>query len=143
MMLNGSEMMVIMMSIHNEDVDIGQVFLAFVKFSDQQNGQGKLRPVVAFKDPEDDRLYAFKVTSRIDNKINHKYGYLMMDWKEAGLHKPSIIKCNRENVYDIEPMNIMKKLGNITERDLTGLLIKTIKVRQMEYRKNLSNEFER
>lgn len=113
----------------------GDVFYAYVRYVDDEK-KGKERPIVAIKSEEDDNWKAFKITSQIDKKINHKYGYLMEDWEHTGLTKPSIIKCNREDVYDIEPENIIQKIGDLTERDLKGLLIKTIRVREIEYRRD-------
>lgn len=140
--------------IQNKDVETlkkeeiqfndGDIFYAYVRFyEDEKNG--KERPIVAMKNEEDDTWKAFKITSRIEKKMNHKYGYLMEDWEQSGLTKPSIIKCDREGTFDIEPDKIIRKIGDLTERDLRGLLIKTIKVREIEYRreKQKARELER
>lgn len=123
-------------------VEEGQVFLAYIKFKDKKGG--KERPIIIMKDPETDKLLAFKVTSRIDKKLNHKYGYLVEDWKEAGFLKPSIIKCNREDVYELDTKTIIRKVGELSNRDLKGLLVKMAKVREIEYRRDLrrKNEYE-
>lgn len=117
-----------------EEIEVGEVFFAYVRFY-QDEERGKERPVVAFKDPEDDSWKAFKVTGRIEKKLNHKYGYLLADWKEAGLQRPSIVKCNREDIVDIYPEDITKRLGRLTEQDLKGLFMKHLKVRDIEYRR--------
>lgn len=103
------------------------------------------RPIVAFKDPEYEKLYAFQVTSQIDKKANHKYGYLVDDRKYAGFRKPSIIKCNRENICELESLKILKKIGHLSPKDLHGLLVKLVKVNRMEYRRDREkiNQLER
>lgn len=42
---------------------------------------------------------------------------------------PSIIKCNIE---EIEPIHIRKKIGEISECDMRGLLVNLIKVCELE-----------
>lgn len=118
-----------------ENADEGQVFLAYVGYKDKSGG--KERTIIAMKDYETERWLAFKVTSKVEKKMNHKYGYLVEDWKEAGFIVPSIIKCNREDIYDLKPQHIIKKVGELTNRDLKGLLIKTVKVREIEYKRDL------
>lgn len=122
----------------NNNLDTGQCFVAYIKFSfdDPHDStgkvKGKFRPVVIFHDLEDDQFYACKVTSKIDNPQNKKYGYTIQDWKEAGFHKPSIVKCNKEEIYEIEPLSFKKKIGTLSDRDVKGLLIKMIKTRHRE-----------
>lgn len=113
----------------------GEVFYAFMRYKDHEDGIGKDCPVVALKDPETETWQALKITSQIDKKLNHKYGYLMEDWEQSGLTSPSIIKCNIEDIEEINPSYIRKKIGELTHRDLTGLLVKLIKVRQVEYQR--------
>lgn len=126
-----------------ENVDDGQVFLAYMRYKDKLGG--KERPIIAMKDSETEIWLAFKVTSRIEKKLNHKYGYLVEDWQEAGFKIPSIIKCNREDIQDLEPKNIIRKVGELTNRDLKGLLIKTVKIREIEYKRDFrkNQEYER
>ncbi|MEG0291018.1 MAG: hypothetical protein RR941_06350 [Erysipelotrichaceae bacterium] len=86
---------------------VGDIFYAYVRFAEDEQ-KGKERPIVAMKS-EDDTWKAFKITSRIEKRLNHKYGYMMEDWEKSGLTKPSIIKCDRESIFDIEPERIIKK----------------------------------
>lgn len=130
------------MSQRNNKYETGQIYIAFIKF-EESNRKGKMRPVAIFQSPEDNKLYACKITSQIDKKMNQKYGYLVKDWRLAGLTKPSIIKCNRSETYEIEPLNIRRKIGTLSNQDIKGMLIKMIKVQQMERRKEKRNEQER
>lgn len=59
----------------------------------------------------------------------------MEDWEQSGLTSPAIIKCNIEDIEEINRSYIRKKIGELTHRDLTGLLVKLIKVRQVEYQR--------
>lgn len=124
----------------NNSVNEGQVFLAYMRYRDKKGG--KERPIIALKDPEEENWLAFLVTSRIDKKVNHKYGYLVEDWKEAGFNKPSIIKCNREDIHELKHNNIFRKVGELSNRDLKGLLIKMAQVRRREYRRDIKKENE-
>ncbi|MCT6922831.1 type II toxin-antitoxin system PemK/MazF family toxin [Metasolibacillus sp.] len=128
----------------NDTYQDGDIFYAYVHFAEDVE-QGKERPIVAMKDQDTDTWKAFKITSQIGKKLNHKYGYLMEDWAESGLTKPSIIKCDRESIYNIDPNNIIKKIGDLTEQDLKGLLMKIVTVREIEYRRERQkiNEAER
>ncbi|MEC1177248.1 type II toxin-antitoxin system PemK/MazF family toxin [Metasolibacillus meyeri] len=128
-----------------EDVySTGEVFYAYFRF-DEGGEKGKHRPIVAMRNEEDETWKALKVTSRIAKKINHKYGYLLKHWEEVGLERPSIVKCNREDIIDIDPQNIVKKLGDLSEADLKGLFVKLLKVKDIEYRRDQQkiNEIER
>lgn len=123
-----------MKTIDPEELRGGEVFFAFMRYNDDK-ARGKLRPIVAIKDPEDETWRALKVTSRLDKKLNHKYGYLLTDWKEAGLSEPSIVKCNREDIQELDPRNIRNRRGELTRRDMAGLLSKLLRVREIEYRR--------
>ncbi|MCM3796440.1 hypothetical protein [Priestia megaterium] len=81
---------------------------------------------------EEDKLYAFPVTSQIDKLFNKKYGYKVKDLDVAGFSKESVIQYHSSNLKEIKPENIKRQLGNLSGRDVTGLLIKLLQVRQME-----------
>lgn len=131
--------------MNNDLYQSGECFLAYVNFNEKKGG--KVRPVVLIYDNEENQFYAFSVTSQINKPKNQKYGYIVKDWKEAGLDKPSIIKCNKEDMYKAKkPFQLIKKIGNLTIRDLEGFLIKQIKIRFMENQRisrKKQNEYER
>lgn len=111
----------------------GECFLAYVQF---ENGiGGKKRPVVLLHDQEDHTFYACKVTGKVNKPKNQRYGYEVKDWVDAGLHQPSIIKCNKHEIYEVEPEQLRDKIGQLSHRDLHGLLTKQIKVRMLEKEK--------
>ncbi|MCU9601732.1 type II toxin-antitoxin system PemK/MazF family toxin [Pallidibacillus thermolactis] len=132
-----------------KQMENGDVYIAFVRYAEDinndNNPKGKVRPVVIFKDPEDNKLYACKVSSRVDKPLERKFGYIIKDWKEAGFSKPSIVACNRENIREINKTAIHRYIGRLTDRDIKGMLIKHIKVARLEYKimKEKRNELER
>jgi|SRR5690625_2565321 len=123
------------------DFEAGECFLAYIYYDDKSGG--KARPVVLLRDEEDDTFLACKVTSQGGNRLNKKYGYIIKDWEEVGLEKPSIIKCNTSDMRKIDEVAFYKKIGDLTSRDVKGFLVKQLKIRQMERRKERSNEYER
>ena len=131
----------------DNELELGQCFLAYVNFREPLEHQGKNRPIVIFRDMEEDKLYAFPVTSQIDTPFNKRYGYKVKDLDVAGFSKDSVIQCHSSNLKEIKPENIKRQLGNLSERDVTGLLIKSLQVRQMEKaqerRLSQRNELER
>lgn len=122
----------------------GDVYIAFVRYAEDINKdeepKGKVRPVVIFEDPAENKLFACKISSRIDKPIEKKFGYIIKDWKEAGLKKPSIIACNRENIREIDKTAIHRYIGRLTERDIKGMLIKHIRVAELEYSKEIKQK---
>lgn len=121
----------------------GDVYIAFVNFvedAQKDNAKGKVRPVVIFEDPEEGKLYACKVSSQVDKPIKKRLGYVMQDWQEAGFKAPSVIACDAENIHEINSLSITKKVGQLTEHDLRGLLIKHIKVLTMEHQRQKNRE---
>ena len=122
------------------DLKNGDVYTAFVRFAEDihndVNPKGKIRPVIIFEDPEEGKLYACKVSTKVDKPIKRRLGYVLEDWKEAGFKAPSVIACDKENIHEIDSTSIDKFIGRLTERDLKGMLIKHIKVVAMEYKKN-------
>lgn len=121
----------------------GECFLAYISFANTTGG--KVRPVVLIHDKEENQFFVCTVTSQVDKPKNKKYGYVVVDWKEAGLDKPSIIKCNKDDMYLLkEPYQLIEKIGTLTHKDLSGLLVKQIKVRLLENEKQKQrrNDFE-
>lgn len=124
----------------------GDIYIAFVKFSEEAkntvNPKGKVRPVVIFQDPEEGKLYACKVSSQVNKPIKQRLGYVLQDWQQAGFKVPSVVACDSENIREIDSLSITKKIGELTDRDLKGLLIKHIKVVTMEYKRQQNKDFE-
>lgn len=121
----------------------GEVFFAYMEYKDVGGGRGKKRPVVVIKDENTGLFQALKITSQVDKRMNHKYGYKLKDWKDSGLYKPSIVKCNEKDIENIKPENIVRKMGDLTKRDMMGLLVKLIQVRRLEKEKKKNKGYER
>lgn len=128
----------------NHDLKNGDVYIGFVRYAEDinndKNPKGKVRPVVIFEDPVENKLFACKVSTQIDKPTEKKFGYIIKDWKEAGLKKPSIIACNRENVREIDKTAIYKNIGSLSDRDIKGLLVKYVSIAAREVERENERE---
>lgn len=128
----------------NRDLKNGDVYIAFVRYAEDidndKNPKGKVRPVVIFEVPGEERLFACKVSSQINKPTEKKFGYMIQDWKEAGLLKPSIISCNSENVREIDKTAIYKYIGSLSDRDIKGLLVKYVSIAAREVERENDRE---
>lgn len=120
------------MKFEHNSLKIGQVYLARMFFDDSK--QAKIRPVVLMKDRLG-KWCIYKVTGRLDNALNHKYGFQTKDWQTAGFYKPSIVKCNKEDCVRMRPKHMLKKIGELSSRDLLGFSEKLTYVQQIEKKK--------
>lgn len=99
----------------------GEVWFAY-------DEQGKLRPYIVISNdpmvleiaPEDDFLMA-KVTSK---PVRNRFDIPIQDWKEAGLNKPSIVRCYKLRTIHKDLLDFC--VGSLTEHDLERV-IETIK----------------
>lgn len=100
---------------NENELENGEVYIGFVRYiediDNDINTKGKLRPVVIFQDPEENQLFACKVSSRIDKPLERKNGYIIQDWQETGLKKPSIVACNKENIREIVKTDVHDYVG--------------------------------
>ena len=120
--------------------ETGQCYIIYVEFRDN-NGEfleprkGKNRPVVIFKDPSDDAVFACQTTTQIDKPRYRRNGVLIQDIQEAGMNKETIIRLEYHSRYKIEnPEDLKGPIGKLSERDIDNFLEKLVKVRQREYK---------
>lgn len=86
-----------------------------------EEGKGyKYRPVIVVGIRDDGSL-AMMVTSAT-NKLYLEHDYLLQDWKEAGLIKPSIARVDR--IAEIPPnyLGTAGRLGHLSERDIQAIV---------------------
>lgn len=87
---------------------------------DYEEGDGyKYRPVIVVGVREDGSLVMMVTSST--NKLHLKHDYLLRDWREAGLDKPSIARADR--VVEIPPgyLGTAGRIGRLTERDISAI----------------------
>lgn len=79
----------------------------------------KYRPVIVVGVRENGSL-VMMVTSAT-NKLQLKHDYLLQDWREAGLDKPSIARADR--IAEIPPSYVgtVGKIGSLSTRDEMAL----------------------
>ena len=71
------------------------------------------RPAVIL---DDDLLLVTKITGNISR--NNKYEYTIIDWKQAGLSKPSNIRLNKVAIIN---GNLGKYIGKLSNKDILNL----------------------
>ena len=121
----------------------GDIFLA--NFTFVEGNESKIRPVVIFQNPETKELLACKVSTQIQKPIASKLGYELKDWKASGLKKACYVSCEKANMRTVDPNNLVRLIGKLSERDSKGLLIKHIVVmqRELEYEQHKAAALEK
>jgi mRNA interferase MazF len=79
----------------------------------------KYRPVIVVGAREDGSLVMMVTSST--NKLHLEHDYLIQDWEQAGLDKPSIARADR--IAEIPPgyLGTAGRIGRLSERDETAL----------------------
>lgn len=127
------------------ELKFGKIYTAFIFFKSNLN-EGKRRPVIVFQNQENDNLTAFQVSSQVDTNFNKKYGYKILDWKVAGLKKPSVANLNPKDLLELKKSDLKIIVGELSDRDKVGLLEKYIsvqKVIQLQKQRKRDNMLER
>lgn len=119
----------------NDDLKYGKIYTAFVYFDQKlSKGGGKKRPVILFLNQENEDLTAFQVSSQIDTHFNRKYGFEIVDWKEAGFKKPSVANLHPKDLLELKKDNLKTVVGELSEIDKVGLLEKYIHIQKQVQR---------
>ena len=101
----------------SEQPRIGEVWHARFNF---EGGKGyKYRPVIVVGTRESG-LLAMMVTSAT-NKLHLEHDYLIEDWREAGLDKPSIARADRIAEIPANYLGTAGKIGRLSQRDTAAL----------------------
>lgn len=92
-----------------------------VRFAYEEKHGYKYRPAIVVAVSEDGSQVM--MVSDANNKLQLEGDYLIKDWQEAGLDKPSIARVQR--VVEIPPSYIGKggKFGHLSERDARNIEI--------------------
>ena len=96
---------------------IFDIYIAYVSWGDG----GKRRPVLILEE-KPDRVTAFNITTRYEDKsetIRAKY-FPINDWKQAGLDRQSYIDTN--STVTLPPTAIENPIGRLTPADETRLI---------------------
>lgn len=82
-----------------------------------EEGKGyKYRPVIVVGVREDGNLVMMVTSST--NKLHLEHDYLLQDWKDAGLVKPSVARIDR--IAEIPPnyLGTAGRIGRLSDRDI-------------------------
>lgn len=93
------------------------LYWADVPFEDDPS-QKKLRPVVIMRDMVV-YVLTLKVTSH-DKRENDPYEYELLEWQEAGLYEPSVVRIK---LSQLKPEAFHGRIGRLSAADIAGLLM--------------------
>lgn len=79
----------------------------------------KYRPVIVVG-VRDDGSLAMMVTSAT-NKLHLEHDYLLRDWEQAGLDKPSIARADRIAEIPASYLGTAGRIGELSERDRAAI----------------------
>lgn len=104
------------------------VHLAKVYYKGQE-GEAKRRPVLIIDDSEDHLLTIAEITSvepYNPPKKHDAFKVEILDWKSAGLDKPSWVKCYKTNVHRVSKDRLIKFVGEVDDLTMLNVLEKIV-----------------
>ena len=90
-----------------------------IRFKYEDSNDSKIRPALIL---DDSVILLSKITSNL--LIRDKYCYRIVDYKEAGLEKPSVVRLNKNIIA--KESDLLKYVGHLSERDI-GRIEKILK----------------
>ena len=100
-------------------MNIFDLFIAHIAWG----SSGKLRPVLIIGQQEE-IMSVFNITTQYEGKsevVRSKY-FLITDWKQAGLDKPSYVDTNTVRDLPKAAWDGKTAIGKLTESDTQGLI---------------------
>ncbi|MEJ5385441.1 MAG: type II toxin-antitoxin system PemK/MazF family toxin [Fimbriimonadales bacterium] len=97
--------------------ELGEVWL----IPDTSSGEQKNRPAVVVNTTDYFRCRGDVVVLPISSKVDRarcQTDCVLHDWREAGLRKPSYVKCNPATFKQIE---LIEYIGRLSEADLAAV----------------------
>lgn len=92
-----------------------EIWLVDVEY--QEKIGSKKRPVVVVSDTQ---MYILGFMFTSQNPKNYLPGeYQVMNWSEAGLKAPSVIRCSRQ--LKLQESSLLKRIGVLKANDIIGL----------------------
>lgn len=88
------------------------LYAHFVKYDDALDG--KYRPILILEENKVIPLSA-PITSNL-RRADYRGNIIITDWKEAGLHKPSVVRL--EKIANMELKDSDKYIGHLSEKDI-------------------------
>lgn len=119
------------MKLNRKSFQKGDVLTVDFPYNDQN--AFKRRPAVVTR-VSDDNIVIAKITSQIKN---HPNNVLLTDFSAAGLFKESQVQCNRQITLNRYSSRIIKKVGHLTDHDLTLVEQKTTYLQNEKYKNSI------
>ena len=94
-----------------------EIWWAFVEYEDQQ-GIGKKRPVLVIPGNDSPLIMVLKMTSH-SPRGNFKGEYQLIDYKSAGLKKPTVVRCSK--IMSMDEKSFNDKIGILQPRDIMNI----------------------
>lgn len=88
---------------------------------DYDDGKGyKYRPVIIVGVSSDGSLVMMVTSST--NKLHPEHDYLLKDWEQAGLNKPSIARIDRIAQIPADYVGTAGRIGRLSEKDIASIV---------------------
>jgi len=100
-------------------MEMYDIYIAFVSWGKE----GKRRPILIL-DEKAGNIKAFNITTQYENKSDRmrtKY-FTIIEWKEAGLDKPSYIDTNNAILIPLPAVEIQNPIGKLSLTDEVRLI---------------------
>lgn len=85
------------------------IYYAYVKYKEIPGG--KQRPIIVYNDNE-----MFVVSIKVTSQAPRPGDYVIQDWAEAGLSKPSVAQLNE--MVHIQKLDIKQRIGRLSDKDI-------------------------
>lgn len=90
----------------------GQIISVNFPF-EEKNNMRKPRPAYMMSHNDKDKIIALKITT---HERRSPYDYEIKNWKKAGLKYPSVVRCDKSEIF--EPFQIYKTLGVMPKEEI-------------------------
>lgn len=106
-------------------IEAGDLFTAKLYYRGT-SGPYKIRPVLVVDDSSFPMVTLAEITTTEPNippKYFDRFKIEVKDWKTAGLHEQSWVKCYLGNVHRVHRNRLNKRIGSVNEETLIDVLI--------------------
>ncbi|MGM0924672.1 MAG: hypothetical protein ACQEWW_26390 [Bacillota bacterium] len=107
---------------------MGSLVRATLEFQHVESGESIVsapRPVLVLQDRQDGSVQIATITSRIEKNHVAKYGHVLEDYQEYGLHKKSAVLCTNSNRGYIAREKLSEPFGKIPFPEMKKILEKS------------------
>ncbi|MDD3833616.1 MAG: type II toxin-antitoxin system PemK/MazF family toxin [Oscillospiraceae bacterium] len=94
-----------------------------------RSGNCKVRPVLVLNTLNNGWCTIVEITSVAPKNPPGYYDLFkepILKWKECGLDEPSYVKCNSNNIHNVEEIRLRNKIGKVDYNDFINIVDKIV-----------------